>query len=111
MAAKREQILWDSVWDLSASLENIYTLRAIASAGVLLMSQLSASDRERAIVAARNYGKVSERVDFHLLSEQESLEMEKLRDLLQVGPSGAKLTATQIKARKDKRDRQSSSTA
>ena len=50
MGAKREQILWDSVWDLSDQLENVYSLKALLSAGILIMSQLNASDRERAIV-------------------------------------------------------------
>lgn len=82
MASRRQQILWDSVWELSEKLEDVYSLRALVSGGVLLMSQLSASDRERAILAARNYGKTSERVTFHLLSEQESAELNRLREVL-----------------------------
>ncbi len=99
------------MWDLSEKLEDVYSLRALASGGVYLMSQLSAADRERAILAARNYSKVSERVEFHLLSEQESAELKRLRDLVGVDVKNIKLTAAEIKARKDRRDRQSPSTA
>ena len=37
MGAKREQILWDSVWDLSEQMENVYSLKALLSAGMTEM--------------------------------------------------------------------------
>jgi hypothetical protein len=55
MSAKREQILWETVWKLSQKLERTYGLKAICSAGVLILSELSAADREKIIERAAIY--------------------------------------------------------
>lgn len=76
MAAKREQLLWDSVWSTAESLEKVYSLRAILSAGVMLFSRLSPLDREGAIRRARD---VSSETTFDLLTEDEVEMLAKFR--------------------------------
>ena len=55
MAAKREQILWPNLWDLSKDLEDTYSLKGIMSAGLLIFSRLTADQREEMVKAAKNY--------------------------------------------------------
>lgn len=55
MAAKREQIIWSNLWQLCEKLERSYTLKSLLSAGVLLISKLSAQKREEAVEEARLY--------------------------------------------------------
>ena len=76
MAAKREQLLWDSVWLIAESLEKVYSLRAILSAGVTLFANLSPLDREGAIRRARD---VSSETTFDLLTEDEVEMLAKFR--------------------------------
>lgn len=55
MGAKREQIIWENVWPVSQRLERLYSLKSLLSAGILLLSKMSAEERENAIEAARLY--------------------------------------------------------
>jgi hypothetical protein len=55
MAAKREQIIWKTVWPLAIKLERTYSLKAICSAGVLVLSEMSAEEREKVIERAFIY--------------------------------------------------------
>jgi hypothetical protein len=55
MAAKREQIILESVWPLAMKLERTYSLKAICSAGVLILSELTAEEREKMIERASIY--------------------------------------------------------
>jgi hypothetical protein len=53
MGAKREQVLWESVWSIAERLEEAFSLKAIASAGVVLFDQLSGDEQKQAIVKAK----------------------------------------------------------
>ena len=55
MAAKREQIIWSNLWQVCEKLERSYTLKSLLSAGVLLISKMSAQEREEAVESARLY--------------------------------------------------------
>ena len=55
MGAKREQIIWENVWPLSQKLERLYSLKSLLSAGILILSRMTAQERENAIEAARLY--------------------------------------------------------
>lgn len=62
MAAKREQTIWDNLWAVSEKLERKYSLKALCSAGVLVLSKMNAEDREAAIEDASLYPQTAEDV-------------------------------------------------
>jgi hypothetical protein len=76
MAAKREQLLWESTWSLAESLEKVYSLRAILSAGVRLFAALSPVEREAAIRRARGG---DSQTTFDFLTEDEVEMLAKFR--------------------------------
>ena len=75
MAAKREQTIWDNLWTVSEKLERKYSLKALCSAGVLVLSTMSAEDRETAIENASLYPEVAEDV----VAEAEALTVKTKR--------------------------------
>lgn len=70
MAAKREQVVWKNLWDVAASLERKYGLTAVCSAGILVLSHMSAEEREEAIEAANLYPQTA--ADVVAVAEAES---------------------------------------
>jgi hypothetical protein len=55
MPAKREQMVRENLWDVCADLEDTYSLIALCSAGILLLSEMTAEQRETAIKRAAKY--------------------------------------------------------
>jgi len=55
MSAKREQTVWENLWELTAKMERIYSLKALCSAGILALSELSPAEREAIIERASVY--------------------------------------------------------
>ncbi len=55
MAAKREQTIWPNLWDVCERMENTYPLKAMCSAGILVLSKMEPADRERAMAQAKLY--------------------------------------------------------
>lgn len=60
MSAKREQVLWSSVWAVSRELEKVFSLKAICSVGVYLFSQLTADEQKEYIAAAKEAHNLAE---------------------------------------------------
>ena len=104
MGAKREQVLWKGVWDICARLEKSYSLKAILSAGVLVLSKLTSDEREKAVADANTDKPVimagntvrntlhdladAERAEpgviVKILDKEDSAELRQLRDALGV---------------------------
>ena len=55
MAAKREQTIWPNLWDVCERMENTYPLKAMCSAGILVLSKMEPAERERAMAQAKLY--------------------------------------------------------
>jgi len=57
MAAKREQILYESVWSIAEKLEIAFNLKAICSAGIVLFYELNGDQQIAAIAKVKNTNK------------------------------------------------------
>jgi len=80
MAAKREQVLWETVWPIAKQLEKAFSLKAICSAGVFLFDQLSGDEQKQAIAQVNEAEAVSspkKSLQDTIDSIKEMLEVEK----------------------------------
>ena len=62
MAAKLEQTLWESVWEIARPLQRSYGLIGTLSAGVFVLNQMPA-DIQRDLVASLNMSGAGEQAD------------------------------------------------
>ena len=106
MAPKREQILWENMWATAERLEQVFSLKAIVSAGVVLFDKLSGDEQKQAITEANRANKeaiplpletpnisqsiedVTYYVKFKLPSPEEQKKLSELRKML--GPEPKK---------------------
>ncbi len=79
MAAKREQVIWDNLWVITERLENKYSLKALCSAGMLVLHEMDAEQRETAIERAFLYPETAPEIVAAAEARQVKMKRTKVR--------------------------------